>query len=547
MDRSGRRGPATASAAGRRTAGRPLAQLLPQHGEGRDGAGQRGVLLALAGVQHQVLPHGERWVDAATLGNVAQPAPGTGVGPGPGDVLAVQEDRPGRGPEQAGRDAQQGGLTGPVRPEHGHHGARRDGQRDVAEHRVAAVTRLDPAQLQHRGYLAIFGCAAGQLGAEVGGADRVAGAHVGRGALEDLGAEVQHVHVVADVHHQRHVVLHQEDADVPFRHDPGEYRAEAFSLRPVEAGRRLVEQQDVELPGQAAGQLDQPPLAGGQRRYRAVGQPGDPGQRQGLLGGRAAAAPLGARLVQLPPRPAARPGRLPAQGYVLPGCQRVEQLHLLEGAAQSVPGPGGRVEARHVRAVQPQCPAGRPDQAGSRVEQRGLARAIGPDQPGDPADRGGQAHVSDRDMAAVPDCDMRQVEAGDGVAVGAVRDIPAGTAGDARRSRCRCRDAAVGGRDGRGGGDGRSGRGQWPGGRGWPGAARAAAADPVERPVQPRVARGEAERHLHRGHAEQHVQPVSDGRAGGNPGREDHQREARAERVPRLAARHDDEQREQGQ
>ena len=41
---------------------------------------------------------------------------------------------------------------------------------------------------------------------------------------------------------------------------------------------------------------------------------------------------------------------------------------------------------------------------------------------------------------------------------------------------------------------------------------RAAAADPVEEPVQPLVAWGEADRHLHRRRAEQDVQPVVHGR-----------------------------------
>jgi hypothetical protein len=71
-----------------------------------------------------------------------------------------------------------------------------------------------------------------------------------------------------------------------------------------------------------------------------------------------------------------------------------------------MPGPGGRIEGGHVRAVQAQGSARRPEQAGGHVEQRGLAGAVRPDQAGDPADRSGQADVVDRDMPAVPDRDL---------------------------------------------------------------------------------------------------------------------------------------------
>ena len=64
-----------------------LAQPAPEHRKGRGGPVQRDGLLALARVQHEVLPHGQRRIDAAALGDMAKPAPGADVRAGPRDVL----------------------------------------------------------------------------------------------------------------------------------------------------------------------------------------------------------------------------------------------------------------------------------------------------------------------------------------------------------------------------------------------------------------------------------------------------------------------------
>ena len=65
----------------------------------------------------------------------------------------------------------------------------------------------------------------------------------GRGiALDDHLAEVEHVDVVADVEHQRDVVIDQQHAGAGCR-DVADAGSQATALGGVEAGGRLVEQQ----------------------------------------------------------------------------------------------------------------------------------------------------------------------------------------------------------------------------------------------------------------------------------------------------------------
>ena len=64
-----------------------------------------------------------------------------------------------------------------------------------------------------------------------------------------------------------------------------------------------------------------------------------------------------------------------------------EQLEPLERARDPEPGPLVRVEPAHVAAVEQDPARRRREHAGDDVEQRGLARAVGPDQAGDLARR----------------------------------------------------------------------------------------------------------------------------------------------------------------
>src|SRR5580700_5988253 len=55
---------------------------------------------------------------------------------------------------------------------------------------------------------------------EIGGPDDVAVEHLGRAAFKDQAAEVEHVDVGADLAHEGHVVLDQQDARAPLGHHP---------------------------------------------------------------------------------------------------------------------------------------------------------------------------------------------------------------------------------------------------------------------------------------------------------------------------------------
>jgi hypothetical protein len=57
-------------------------------------------------------------------------------------------------------------------------------------------------------------------------------------------------------------VLHEKDASPSFPHDSGQYLAEAKRFFTIEAGRWLVEHEQIELTGQAPGQFHQSTLSG---------------------------------------------------------------------------------------------------------------------------------------------------------------------------------------------------------------------------------------------------------------------------------------------
>ena len=98
---------------------------------------------------------------------------------------------------------------------------------------------------------------------QVGGDDLRVVADLGRPALGDLPAELQHDDPVADAHDQPHVVLDEQhgDAGVADLADQVEQRR---LLGRVEPGRRLVQAQQRRLGGQRPGDLQPALVAVGQ-------------------------------------------------------------------------------------------------------------------------------------------------------------------------------------------------------------------------------------------------------------------------------------------
>ena len=88
-------------------------------------------------------------------------------------------------------------------------------------------------------------------------------AHLGRRALRQAAALIEHHHPLGQAHHQAHVVLDQEHGDAHLV-DAADQVGQRFLLQAVEAGRRFVQQQQPRLGRQGAGDGEQPLLAEGQ-------------------------------------------------------------------------------------------------------------------------------------------------------------------------------------------------------------------------------------------------------------------------------------------
>src|SRR5438309_3995609 len=228
----------------------------------------------------------------------------------------------------------------------------------------------------------------GTLLAEVGRPHLLAGAHLLRRAVHEGLAEVEDVDPLADREHQAHVVLHHEDPEVAVLHQADEQLGELGALGGVEARRRLVHEEEVRAPGQRPGQFHEAALAGRDLRRQPVVDGLQAGVADELVGdGLDLAADLApaADDPELRQRVVADVGRLGGQLDVLPHRQRPEQLHALEGAADAEPGPAGRALVGDVLPVERDRALVGFLETAAHVEQRGLAGAVGPDEPGDAA------------------------------------------------------------------------------------------------------------------------------------------------------------------
>jgi hypothetical protein len=180
----------------------------------------------------------------------------------------------------------------------------------------------------------------------------------------------------------------------PAVRDAAHHRDHLADLLRVQAGQHLVEQQQLRLRRQRAGQLQ--PLAAGhgevggglvelRRQAHAL--------RHGLGRGQRGGAP---RLVQVR-----------ADGDVLAHGLRGEGLHDLEGARQALSGIEVRRAAGDVLPVELDAAAVGDQEARHQREQRGLAGAVGADQRRQAALRHGQAHVLHR-LQAAESCGTRR-------------------------------------------------------------------------------------------------------------------------------------------
>src|SRR6266545_3294782 len=91
---------------------------------------------------------------------------------------------------------------------------------------------------------------------EVGVDHGLVSPHLVRSAVGDLAPVVERDHAIRDVHHHAHVVLDQCDGSVELVVDAEDEPAHVFLLLDVHARHRLVEQQELGLGRERAGQLD---------------------------------------------------------------------------------------------------------------------------------------------------------------------------------------------------------------------------------------------------------------------------------------------------
>ena len=162
---------------------------------------------------------------------------------------------------------------------------------------------------------------------------------------------------------------------VPASAMPPEPSTEILALARVEAGRRLVEAEEPWPHRDRARHTDQLALALRELRGHRVGQRVKVDQLERLERGvRHRRAPSDELARQRQER-----GPVRRDGEVLSHGEVVEQLGALPGPCQAAPRPDVRWHPREVAPVQLD-PPGVPDEAGDRVDERRLARAVRADE-----------------------------------------------------------------------------------------------------------------------------------------------------------------------
>jgi hypothetical protein len=102
------------------------------------------------GAHLEIVGHRERREDAPAFGDVGDAVRDHLVGRPAADRRALEGDLARARRDQAGDHAQQRGLAGAVRPDHGHRLAGPHGEGDVPERREGAIAGGHGAQLEHQ-------------------------------------------------------------------------------------------------------------------------------------------------------------------------------------------------------------------------------------------------------------------------------------------------------------------------------------------------------------------------------------------------------------
>jgi hypothetical protein len=244
-------------------------------------------------------------------------------------------------------------------------------------------------------------------------------------------------------------VFDEEDGGVALgdhrRDDVGEVRR----LVVVEAGGRLVEQEQRETAGWSSSPAPTPAVPCRQRSDRAVSQGRELAGTQRAVDRFGDAGRFAATAEELAHRARAYEAGFETEGHVLGHRHRGEQLHLLECAAQPpLRSPGG-TQVSDVLTEEADGSGRRRDEAGAGVEERALAGAVRADEPDEHAGRNLQRHLVQRGDSAETDgesvdFERRDVEPPvDGGVPGAHRSAPASLAVGVKTSRSSSSGTAV--------------------------------------------------------------------------------------------------------
>ncbi len=207
-------------------------------------------------------------------------------------------------------------------------------------------------------------------------------------ALRDHAALGEDEHILREAHHRLHDVLDHHDGDAALA-DRGDDRQHVAHLGWVEAGQHLVEQQEPRLRRERARELEALAPRDRQARRRTLDEIAEPDQARHLACGRQRALARGLR-------------EMCADRDVLAHGQAGERLHDLKGARDAAPGEAIWRQAGNVGAVVDDAALARREEPADDGEQRGLARAVRPDQRGDAAGRRGEGGAVDCAQAAEP-------------------------------------------------------------------------------------------------------------------------------------------------
>ena len=255
----------------------------------------------------------------------------------------------------------------------------------------SAGARRTVGDLEH-----VVGCVVAVV-AEIGGDHRRVGADLFGRSRGDEVAEVEHHHLVADTHHEVHVVLDDQDRHAPVFGQAADHPGQLGALGRAETGGRLIEQEHA-----------------GAHRHR----PGD--RQQSSLSVRQVPDIAMQILVELElqdgPHHLGRKRRIDrphqierVRAEILRVCRHaevlehgrvLEQLERLERPGHTRPGALHCRRLRQIDVVE-QHPALGSGESTDGIDQRRLAGAVRPDQAGDDSRFESVAHVVDGGHDAV--------------------------------------------------------------------------------------------------------------------------------------------------